>query len=53
MTAFVLVKFKDIFVQIELAISVAAIRNGIPSSSHNFFNVLERYGPDTCTFSLR
>ena len=50
MVDFVLEELKDSLTQSGLTIPVLATRRGVVQSLHNFFAMLEKYNPDSCTF---
>ena len=50
MVGFVLAELRDLLKQVGLYHSVRAVQYGLPQSSHNFYDILERYNPLTGTF---
>nr|ABD63154.1 hypothetical protein 20.t00006 [Asparagus officinalis] len=50
MVDFVLEELKDSLAQSGLTVPVLATRRGVVQSLHNFFAMLEKYNPDSCTF---
>ena len=50
MIEFVLAELKEPLAQSGLACPIMATKHGIALSPYNFFAILERYNPETCTF---
>ena len=50
MVSFILADLGGLLEQVELYQAVRAVQYGIPTSSQNFFGILERYNPLTGTF---
>ena len=50
MVDFVLEELKESLAQSGLTVPVLATRRGVVQSLHNFFAMLEKYNPDSCTF---
>ena len=50
MVCFVLKELEEPLLQCELYHTVRGVCNRITLSHHNFFTMLEKYNPDTCTF---